>query len=269
MFCIISLPCLVLNLRGASSDLTNLPVTTGILTRRNQKKPEGWKLRSVRPSFPACEVRTSPWAPQEQFMTKIGQAAQSTGWIISSQSRDQAVQSTGWIISVQSQFFRSCFLRTSPWGCWGPLTYRWWSGSGSTLGSCPAVSWGSSEPTMYEFSRDGGMQTKQANQVAWKNYFRPCSAETIYFSPCSAEMSAYSSYCAEMSYSRPCCAEMSAFSPCSRLRCPCPIPCRPYSSPSRTRRTFTRSSCRRRMLPRRTWRTLPRRSWRRRRREPR
>ena len=47
------------------------PVTTGILTRRNQKKPEGWKLRSVRPSFPACEVRTSPWAPQEQFMTKI------------------------------------------------------------------------------------------------------------------------------------------------------------------------------------------------------
>ena len=151
MFCLISLPCLVLNLRGASSDLEpgrtclggRPPVTTGILTRRNQKKPEGWKLRSVRPSFPACEVRTSPWAPQEQFMTKIG----------------QAVQSTGWIISGQSQFFRSCFLRTSPWGCWGPLTYRWWSGSGSTLGSCPAVSWGSSEPTMYEFSRDGGIQT--------------------------------------------------------------------------------------------------------------
>ena len=118
-------------------------------------------------------------------MTKIGQAAQSTGWIISSQSRDQAVQSTGWIISVQSQFFRSCFLRTSPWGCWGPLTYRWWSGSGSTLGSCPAVSWGSSEPTMYEFSRDGGIQ-KQANQVAWNFYFRPCNAKTIYFSPCSA-----------------------------------------------------------------------------------
>ena len=163
MFCFISLPCLVLYLRGASSDLriwkkqlmtkidqaaqstgwivssqsrvqaaqstgwivssqrqffrSKQPVTTGILTRRNQKKPEGWKLRSVRPSFPACEVRTSPWAPQEQFLMKIGQAAQSTGWIISSQSRDQAVQSTGWIISVQSQFFRSCSLRTSPWGC--------------------------------------------------------------------------------------------------------------------------------------------------------
>ena len=169
MFCFISLPCLVLYLRGASSDLRiwkKQPVTTGILTRRNQKKPEGWKLRSVRPSFPACEVRTSPWAPQEQFMTKIGQAAQSTGWIISSQSRDQAVQSTGWIISVQSQFFRSCFLRTSPWGCWGPLTYRWWSGSGSTLGSCPAVSWGSLENQQCtSFPEMGGYKLQQANQV--------------------------------------------------------------------------------------------------------
>ena len=202
MFCFISLPCLVLYLRGASSDLriwkkqlmtkidqaaqstgwivssqrqffrSKQPVTTGILTRRNQKKPEGWKLRSVRPSFPACEVRTSPWATQEQFMTKIDQAAQSRGWIVSSQSRVQAVQSTGWIISGQRQFFRSCSLRISPWGCWGPLTYRWWSGSGSTLGSCPAVSWGSSEPTMYEFSRDGGKQTAGKPSRLIINYFR-------------------------------------------------------------------------------------------------
>ena len=148
-------------------------------------------------------------------MAKIGQAAQSTGWIVSSQSRDQAAQSTGWIVSSQSQFFRSCSQRTSPWGCWGPLTYRWWSGSGSTLGSCPAVGWGSSEPTMYEFSRDGGIQTKQANQVTCKNYFRPCNAKTIYFSPCSAEMSAYSSYCEEMSYFSPCSAKTYDFSLCN------------------------------------------------------
>ena len=57
--------------------------------QEEQKKPVRWKLRSVRPSFPACKARTSPW------------------------------------------------------GCWGPSTYWWWSGSGSTLGTCPAVSWGS------------------------------------------------------------------------------------------------------------------------------
>ena len=189
MFCFISLPCLVLYLRGASSDLriwkkqlmtkidqaaqstgwivssqsrvqaaqstgwivssqrqffrSKQPVTTGILTRRNQKKPEGWKLRSVRPSFPACEVRTSPWTPQDQLMTKIGQAAQSTGWIVSSQSRVQAAQSTGWIVSSQRQFFRS------------------WEGSGTggqvvaaPWATCPSVGW---DPNLNQLCARPGM----------------------------------------------------------------------------------------------------------------
>ena len=141
----------------------NLPRREATSDYRNLDQKESEEARGVEAevcetilSFPACWVRTSPWTPQDQLMMKIGQAAQSTGWIVSSQSRVQAAQSTGWIVSSQRQFFRSCFLRTSQWGCWGPLTYQWWSGSGSTLGSCPAVSWGSSEPTMYELPEMGG-----------------------------------------------------------------------------------------------------------------
>ena len=277
-------PCLVLNLRGASSDLepemSNDHSDDRNADQEEQKKPVRWKLWSVRPSFPACEARTSPWAVPWRTGDVDDQAVQSTGWIISGQSRDQAVQSTGWIISGQSQFFRSCSLRTSPWGCWGPLTYRWWSGSGSTLGSCPAVGWGSSEPTMYEFSRDGGIQTKQANKspgISTSGHaMQRRSTSVLAVQRCPPTVHT---------------VQRCPTPGLAVQRCPPSVPVVQRCPPSvlvcrdvrlqfmlsrdvrlqsiQSRRTFTRSSWRTRMLPRRSWRMLPRRSWRRRRWEPR
>ena len=95
----------------------------------NTGKPTQPSLRGLG-SICKVDIGGKPGNGFCQLMMKIGQAAQSTGWIVSSQCRVQAAQSTGWIVSSQRQFFRSW---EGP-GTGGQVVAAPWA-------TCPSVGW--------------------------------------------------------------------------------------------------------------------------------
>ena len=127
-----------------------------------------------------------------QLMMKIGRAAQSTGWIVSSQCRVQAAQSTGWIVSSQRQFFRS------------------WEGPG-TGGQVVAAPWATCPPEGWDLNLNQlcarpGMGDRSAKSSCMlivllqsmrveMYYQQSMRAETYYYRPCSSLCSPYSSLC--------------------------------------------------------------------------
>ena len=185
-----------------------------------------------------------------QLMMKIGQAAQSTGWIVSSQCRVQAAQSTGWIVSSQRQFFRSW---EGP-GTGGQVVAAPWA-------TCPSVGW---DLNLNQLCARPGMGERNYNRSAKSTcmlivLLQSMRVEMYYFSPCVQRRTrrTTNSPCVQRRTTTdhaPVCAVLTQVHADAEM----------FPRRSWWRRTQPRRSWRSRMFPRRSWRSrmLPRRSWR-------